>query len=71
MTGDFGFHWIDWAVVAGYLVLTTIVGHAMRGKQASIRDFFLGGKSLPWPAVSGSIIATGDPGVGTPLPACP
>ena len=63
MTGDFGFHWIDWAVVAGYLVLTTIVGHAMRGKQASIRDFFLGGKSLPWPAVSGSIIATEISGV--------
>ena len=34
------------------------VGHRMRGQQASIRDFFLGGKSLPWPAVSGSIIAT-------------
>lgn len=30
----------------------------MRGKQATIRDFFLGGRSLPWPAVSGSIIAT-------------
>ncbi len=62
-TGEFGFHWIDWAVVAGYLGLTTLVGHALRGKQASIRDFFLGGKSLPWPAVSGSIIATEISGV--------
>ena len=45
-------------VVAAYLGLTTLVGHMMRGKQATIRDFFLGGRSLPWPAVSGSIIAT-------------
>jgi SSS family transporter len=54
---------VDWAVVFGYLILTTIVGHRMRGKQASIKDFFLGGRSLPWPAVSGSIIATEISGV--------
>ncbi len=48
----------DWAVLFGYLILCTVVGHRMRGQQASIRDFFLGGKTLPWPAVSGSIIAT-------------
>lgn len=49
---------IDWVVVFGYMALTTLIGHAMRGEQATIKDFFLGGKSLPWPAVSGSIIAT-------------
>lgn len=54
---------VDWAVVFGYLALTTLVGHLLRGKQASIRDFFLGGRSLPWPAVSGSIIATEISGV--------
>lgn len=53
----------DWAVVIGYLALTTAVGHRMRGKQASIRDFFLGDRSLPWPAVAGSIIATEISGV--------
>ncbi len=52
------FTWIDWSVLFGYLLLTTWVGHRMRGRQAGIRDFFLGGRSLPWPAVSGSIIAT-------------
>lgn len=57
------FTWVDWTVVFGYLILTTIVGHQMRGKQASIKDFFLGGRSLPWPAVSGSIIATEISGV--------
>ena len=54
---------VDWAVVAGYLLLTTLVGHLLRGKQASVKDFFLGGRSLPWPAVSGSIIATEISGV--------
>lgn len=30
----------------------------MSGQQASIKDFFLGGKTLPWWSVSGSMIAT-------------
>jgi solute:Na+ symporter, SSS family len=54
---------LDWTVLFGYLLLTTWVGHVMRGKQATIRDFFLGGRSLPWPAVTGSIIATEISGV--------
>ncbi|MFT5468175.1 MAG: Na+/proline symporter [Verrucomicrobiales bacterium] len=54
----FHFGWIDWSVVALYLVFTTWVGHALRGKQGTIRDFFLGGRTLPWQAVTGSIIAT-------------
>ncbi len=53
----------DWAVLFGYLLLTTWVGHAMRGKNATIKDFFLGGRSLPWWAVTGSIIATEISGV--------
>ncbi|MDX1679822.1 MAG: hypothetical protein R3242_03730 [Akkermansiaceae bacterium] len=53
----------DWAVLFGYLILTTWVGHALRGQQASIKDFFAGGRSLPWLAVSGSIIATEISGV--------
>ena len=53
----------DWGVLLGYLVLCTWVGHRMSGKQSTIKDFFLGGRSLPWPAVSGSIIATEISGV--------
>jgi SSS family transporter len=49
---------LDWGVVMGYLLLTTVIGHALSGKNATIRDFFLGGRSLPWWAVSGSMIAT-------------
>ncbi len=53
----------DWAVLIGYLLLTTWVGHVMKGKNATIKDFFLGGRSLPWWAVTGSIIATEISGV--------
>jgi SSS family solute:Na+ symporter len=52
------FTWIDWTVVAAYLLITTWIGTALAGRQATIRDFFLGGRKLPWYAVSGSIIAT-------------
>ena len=48
----------DWSVVIGYMLLTTWIGHALSGKNATIKDFFLGGRSLPWWAVSGSMIAT-------------
>ncbi len=54
---------LDWIVLFGYLGLTTWVGHKMRGKQASMSDFFAGGRSLPWLAVCGSIIATEISGV--------
>jgi solute:Na+ symporter, SSS family len=52
------FGWVDWLVVLSYLVITTWIGHALAGKQATIRDFFLGGRKLPWYAVAGSSIAT-------------
>ena len=48
----------DWAVIVLYLAFTTILGGILAGKQASMKDFFLGGRRLPWPAVCGSIIAT-------------
>lgn len=56
--GETHFTWIDWLVVAGYLIFTTWFGHAMRGQQSTIKDFFLAGRRLPWPAVCGSMIAT-------------
>lgn len=49
---------VDWSIVVGYLVFSTWLGAKMAGKQATIRDFFLGGRKLPWYAVCGSIIAT-------------
>jgi Na+/proline symporter len=52
------FNWMSWVVIAVFMAATTWLGHHMAGKQATMKDFFLGGRQLPWPAVSGSIIAT-------------
>lgn len=49
---------LDWGVVVLYMVFTTWVGHRLAGKAATVKDFFLGGRTMPWWAVSGSMIAT-------------
>lgn len=48
---------LDWSVAFACLLFTSLVGYCLRGRQADIGDFFLGGRSLPWPAVTGSLIA--------------
>jgi SSS family solute:Na+ symporter len=48
----------DWIVIVVYLIFTTVLGGILAGRQASMKDFFLGGRKLAWPAVCGSIIAT-------------
>ncbi len=52
------FTWLDWGVLIGYLVLVSILGVKLAGKQENMEDFFRGGGKLPWYAVSGSMIAT-------------
>lgn len=53
-----GFTLVDWLVVAAVMALVTWIGHRLTGRQESLRDFYLGGRRLPWYAVSASIIAT-------------
>lgn len=48
---------LDWGVVLGVLLATSLFG-AWFGRQSTLRDFFLGGRRLPWWAVSASIVAT-------------
>ena len=48
----------DWAIVIAYIGGTTLVGHRLKGRQHTTRDFFLGGRSMPWYAVTASTIAT-------------
>ena len=52
------FSTLDALVVLGVLVGTTVLGERLAGRQGSLSDFFLGGRRLPWWAVSASIIAT-------------
>jgi Na+/proline symporter len=49
---------LDWSIVLAMLVGTTWFGHALSGPQSTFRDFWLGGRKLPWYAVSASIVAT-------------
>lgn len=53
-----GFALLDWLVVLGLFAFTHWIGQRSSGKPATIREFFLGGRKLPWYAVSASIIAT-------------
>lgn len=52
------FTWVDWLVLLGYFAVVTLLGVKLAGKQEDMDDFFLGGKGLPWYAVTGSMIAT-------------
>jgi solute:Na+ symporter, SSS family len=48
----------DMAVVIGYLLAMVFVGIWMSRGQKSTRDYFLGGRDIPWWAVGLAIIAT-------------
>src|SRR5690625_3856890 len=48
----------DWAIVAGFILLTTWLGHLLRGKGNDLDGFFLGGRDMPWWSVSISLVAT-------------
>lgn len=52
-----GLHWFDILVVLGYLVTVAVLGSYSGGRQASARDYFLGGKNIPWWAVAFAIVA--------------
>ena len=49
---------IDWCVLLGYLLLVSILGVRLAGKQTDMEDFFRGRGRLPWYAVAASMIAT-------------
>ncbi|MBV8551284.1 MAG: sodium:solute symporter [Acidobacteriaceae bacterium] len=50
-------HVLDLAVIAAYLVLITWFGARFKEKQASLKDYFLGGRNAPWWAIAFSIVS--------------
>jgi len=50
------FSWIDYSVVAVYIVLSVIIGLRTSKKQKNAEDYFLGGRKQPWFPVAISII---------------
>ncbi len=51
------FSLIDVVIVIGYLLTVALVGSFSGGKQKDTRDYFMGGQSVPWWAVTFSIVA--------------
>ena len=49
---------IDWTVIAVYFLAVLGIGLWAGGRQHSAREYFLGGRSLPWWAATLSIVAT-------------
>lgn len=48
---------IDFAVLLAYLIGITLFGAHFRRSQKSLRDYFLGGRELPWWAIMLSIVS--------------
>ena len=49
---------IDWFIVAVYAIIVIAIGIAASGRQNNTDEYFRGSRSLPWWAISFSIIAT-------------
>ena len=47
----------DLFIIILYLIVVALIGSFSGGKQRSTRDYFMGGKNVPWWAVSFSIVA--------------
>jgi solute:Na+ symporter, SSS family len=50
--------WIDYAVIAGYLLAITAFGSWFARFQKTTRDYFLTDRSVPWWAICFTIVAT-------------
>lgn len=48
----------DYVVIAIYFAGTFVIGLRFAGRQKSLKDFFLGGRSIPWWGAAASGIAT-------------
>jgi SSS family solute:Na+ symporter len=51
-------HWINWAIVAAWLLYVSIDGIRRSKGTQKLEGYFLGGRSLPWWVVGLSVMAT-------------
>lgn len=49
---------VDWTALAAWLLLGSFLAWTAHRRAGTARDFFLAGRSLPWPLVAASSIAT-------------
>jgi len=50
--------WVDYVVIAGYLLAITAFGSWFARFQKTTRDYFLTGRSVPWWAICFTVVAT-------------
>jgi SSS family transporter len=53
-----GFSSVDFVVLVGYLLGTVLLGAWFSRSQKDVKDYFVGGRTVPWWAIMGSIVAT-------------
>jgi len=52
-------NWVDWTVVAVYIVVTCMIGVLYKNKASqSVEDYFVAGRNMRWFALGTSIVAT-------------
>jgi len=51
-------HWLDWTIVAAYLIYIVYDGLRLTKKSQEVEGYFLANRSLPWWAVGLSVMAT-------------
>lgn len=51
-------HWLDWLIIAAYLIYIVYDGIRLTRRSQGIEGYFLANKSLPWWAVGLSVMAT-------------
>ena len=51
-------HWLDWLIVAAYLIYIVYDGLRLTKKSKEVEGYFLANRSLPWWAVGLSVMAT-------------
>lgn len=49
--------WLDLCVVVAYLIAITVFGAHFGKSQRTLRDYFLGGRRLPWWAIALSVVS--------------
>jgi uncharacterized sodium:solute symporter family permease YidK len=50
--------WLDYGVIAGYLLAITAFGSHFARFQKTTRDYFLSGRTVPWWAICFTVVAT-------------
>ena len=51
-------HTLDWIIVIGFLAILTSIGFFFSRKNKNIKDYFLGGRSMPTWLVAFAAVGT-------------